>query len=268
MSRLTDLTRQLRREGARTVVPFLTAGYPDRETFARLTGAVAAAGCRIMEIGVPFSDPVADGPVIQAASQQALAGGMTLFEALTLAGAAHRDHGLEVVLMGYLNPVLSLGAERFAAACAREEVAGVIVPDLPPEEAGGLRDLLADRDVALIDLVAPTTTPQRLEHIAGRAAGFLYLVSVTGVTGAATSGGHELDAYLDRVAASCDLPRYVGFGVSGPEQAAHICRHADGVIIGSALLRLVGEAPSADRAVSDLQEFLSNINRAVGLVEG
>jgi tryptophan synthase alpha chain len=268
MIRLTDLTRQWRREGRKTLVPFLTAGYPDRQTFAELTGAVARSGCRLMEIGVPFSDPVADGPVIQAASQQALAQGVTLAEALAMAGAAHREHGLEVVLMGYLNPILHLGAEKFAAACAAENVAGVIVPDLPPEEGAGLRDLLAARGVALIDLVAPTTTEQRLEHIAARAAGFLYLVSVTGVTGSATAGGDDLHTYLDRVARGTDLPRYVGFGVSGPDQAADICRHADGVIIGSALLRLVAETGTGPQAAARLQEFLTRINQALASAEG
>lgn len=263
MSRLEDLTRALRDEGSKALVPFLTAGYPDRETFAELVGAVARSGCRILEIGVPFSDPVADGPVIQASSQQALAQGVTLSESLSLAGRAHRDHGLEIVLMGYLNPILSLGAEKFVRACGQEKVAGIIVPDLPPEEATGLRELLSAAGVTLIDLVAPTTTPQRLEEIARRAAGFLYLVSVTGVTGTGAAVQNNLDAYLTKVARVSDLPRYVGFGVSSAEQAAAICRQADGVIIGSALIRLVADAPSPQEAVALLENFLKNVNRAL-----
>lgn len=268
MSRLDDITRGLRTDGTKTLVPFLTAGYPDRETFAQLVGAVARSGCRLMEIGVPFSDPVADGPVIQASSQRALAQGVTLTEAVAMAGAAHRDHGLEVILMGYLNPILSYGAEDFALACEREAVAGIIVPDLPPDEAGGLRAMLTAKGVTLIDLVAPTTTRQRLESIARQAAGFLYLVSVTGVTGTGAAAQDNLDAYLERVGGISDLPRYVGFGVSSGEQAAEICRQADGVIIGSALIRLIEDAASSQEAVTLLEDFLNNVNRALATVKG
>jgi tryptophan synthase alpha chain len=268
MNRLSSLTRQMCTGGVKTLVPFLTAGYPDRETFAQLTAAVAASGCRIMEIGVPFSDPVADGPVIQASSQRALAQGVTLTEALKMAGSAHQDHGLEIILMGYLNPILSFGPEKFADACRQEQVGGIIVPDLPPEEAAGLRELLAERDVVLIDLVAPTTTEQRLAAIAEQAAGFLYLVSVTGVTGAGLTDHGDLSGYLDNVARACDLPRYVGFGVSSPGQAAEICRHADGVIIGSELIRLVEKAGGGTEAAAVVQNFLNDVNRALAAVKG
>lgn len=268
MTRLAEITSGLRAEGTKALVPFLTAGYPDRMTFHRLTAAVAASGCRLMELGVPFSDPVADGPVIQAASRQALDQGVTLTEALTMAGRAHREHGLEIVLMGYLNPILHLGPETFAEACRRENVAGVIVPDLPSEEAAGLRVLLADRNVTLVDLVAPTTTDQRLEKIAAAARGFLYLVAVTGVTGAVSASSGDLAAYLDRVARHGDLPRYVGFGVSTPEQAAQVCAHADGVIIGSALLRLIARAPGPDQAVQAVAGFLHDVNQALGGPKG
>ena len=162
MTTLTRTTARLRAEGRTAVVPFLTAGYPDTATFRRLLAATAEAGAPIVEIGVPFSDPVADGPAIQAASQVALAQGMTLGGALAEAGHAARDHGLQPVLMGYLNPLLAYGPERFAAACAEQGVAGVIVPDLPLEEAGGLRPLLKEHDVSLVELVAPTSGPQRL----------------------------------------------------------------------------------------------------------
>lgn len=266
MTRLDTITRQMRRDGQKALVPFLTAGYPDRRVFEKLVEGVAKSGCRLMEIGVPFSDPVADGPVIQASSQQALKEGITLEESLSLAGRAHQEHGLEVILMGYLNPILHLGSDVFAAACHREKVAGVIVPDLPAEEAAGLRSLLAENDVTLIDLVAPTTTDERLQTIGATAAGFLYLVSVTGVTGSGLSAGTNLSAYLERVASKTDTPGYVGFGVASAAQAAEICRHADGVIIGSELIRRVEVAPDGDRAASDLENFLTEVNRALAQV--
>jgi tryptophan synthase alpha chain len=266
MTALERLTRQLRDEGTKVLVPFLTAGYPDAATFAALTGAIARSGCRLMEIGIPFSDPVADGPVIQAASQRALEQGVTLDKVLAMAGQAHREHGLSVVLMGYLNPILRSDAAVFAAACAQQGVVGVIVPDLPPEEAGALRHLLLDQGVSLVDLAAPTTSPHRLATIAEQAAGFLYLVSVTGVTGAGISAPQDLADYLERVARHSSLPRYVGFGVNGAEQAARICRQADGVIIGSELIRIIDRAAGPDQAVADLEAFLTEVNRALGAV--
>lgn len=267
MNRLERLTRSRRTDGLKTLVPFLTAGYPDRQTFQQLVAAVARSGCRILEIGIPFSDPVADGPVIQASSQKALAEGVNLAEVLDLAGMARNDHGLEVVLMGYLNPILYFGPETFASACGKQGVAGVIVPDLPPEESGGLRSLLGQQDVTLVDLVAPTTTDQRLKTIAAQAAGFLYLVSVTGVTGSGLETGSDLSSYLARVASFSDVPRYVGFGVSNPEQAAGICQQADGVIIGSELIRIIDRAGNPEQAAAHLEDFLNAVNGTLGNIE-
>lgn len=267
--KLTDLTEGMRARGEKGLVPFLTAGYPDRATFSRLVAATAEAGCRVLEIGVPFSDPIADGPVIQAASQQALAGGATLGGALEMAGEAARDHGLAPVLMGYLNPILRYGAERFADACAARGVAGAIVPDLPLEESAGLRELLIARGVALIDLAAPVSGPERLRMLGAGAEGFLYLVSVTGVTGTAADIERDLAAYVARVRAACRRPLYVGFGVSDPERARRVAAHADGVIIGSALVRFVQEAPDADAAVAAVGGFLRDVRTALdGRAEG
>ena len=264
--RLTRLTRDLRDQGIKPLVPFLTAGFPDEETFGGILAAVAAAGCPLVEIGIPFSDPVADGPVIQASSQQVLGQGMTLVRTLELAAAAEREHGLAVVLMGYLNPVLKMGPERFASACGQARIAGVIIPDLPPEEAAGLRALLAQHGTDLVDLVAPTTAPNRLAHNAPRARGFLYLVSTTGVTGAGTATADSLPAYVERVRGVTDLPLYVGFGISTPEQAARVAAVADGVIVGSALIKLVSEA--GDDAVAAAATFLGRMVQAVQSVKG
>lgn len=247
-------------KGRKTLVPFLTGGYPDAATFAALLGEAAAAGCPLVEIGIPFSDPVADGPVIQDASRQALASGVTLKGVLAMAAAARRDHGLDVILMGYLNPILRFGGERFASACGEAGVVGVIVPDLPKEEAAALDAALAACGVALIDLVAPTTDADRLEAFGRESAGFLYLVSSTGVTGKRSGG--DLAGYVLRVRAACRQPLFVGFGIDSPQAAREVCRHADGVIIGSALLRIISEAP-AGQAVSRAGAFLRSVNDAL-----
>ena len=251
MTRLAELTGRLRTEGRKPVVPFLTAGYPDSETFDAVMGAAAAAGCPLVEIGIPFSDPVADGPVIQAASQKALAAGMSLEGTLEMAGRTARDHGLAVVLMGYLNPLLKMGPENFARACADQAVAGVIVPDLPLEEARGLRDILLAHGVELVDLVAPTTGDDRLTAHAEAAGGFLYLVSTTGVTGSGPAADDGLEAYVARVRRANPLPLYVGFGISEPAHAARVAACADGAVVGSALIRLIDEAGSKLRMEID-----------------
>jgi tryptophan synthase alpha chain len=267
MNRLTELTRSLRDRGGKPLVPFLTAGWPDRPTFDALVGAVAAAGCRVLEIGVPFSDPVADGPVIQAASQEALAQGVNLASSLEMAAAARRDHGLEVVLMGYLNPVLHLGPAAFAQACADAGVAGVIVPDLPLEEDLGLRGVLDRAGVDLVSLVAPTTDARRLARHAAAAAGFLYLVSTTGVTGRGAGQDDQLEAYVARVRAACDLPLYVGFGIGRPDQAARVAAAADGAIVGSALLRVIGAHRGGDPAAAAL-DYLTEMTAAMQTAKG
>ena len=261
MNSLHGTAAELKDADRPTLVPFLTAGWPDTATFRRLVAAAAHAGCRILEIGVPFSDPVADGPAIQAASAEALARGMTLGGAIDLAGEAHLEHGLQVVLMGYINPVLSFGPEHFAIACAAARVAGVIVPDLPLEEARGLRDLLTAHGISLVELVAPNSGPERLAAYARTASGFLYLVSTTGVTGAGM--GRDVASYVGTVREHTDLPLYVGFGISGPESAAAVAAVADGVVIGSALQRVVAAAPDTERAVADAGLFLKAVAAAI-----
>jgi tryptophan synthase alpha chain len=264
--RLTHLTAELRARGTKPLVPFLTAGYPDEQTFNGVLAAAAQAGCPLVEIGIPFSDPVADGPVIQASSQRVLAQGMTLARTLELAADAEREHGLAVVLMGYLNPILKLGPEVFAEACRTARIAGVIIPDLPPEEAGGLRGLLAQGGTDLVDLVAPTTDPERLARNTAQATGFLYLVSTTGVTGTGSTPAAQLPDYVRRVRAITDLPLYVGFGIATPEQAARVAQVADGAIVGSALIRIINEA--GDDGVAAAATFLDTMVRAMQLEKG
>jgi tryptophan synthase alpha chain len=268
MGRLAELASTLRARGERPLVPFLTAGYPDAERCRAALRGVQESGCALVELGVPFSDPVADGPVIQAASQRSLAQGTTPGAALELAAWATTELGLSVALMGYLNPILRQGERAFAAAAAQAGVVGVIVPDLPHEEAGGLRGELAAREVDLVSLVAPTTEPGRLRRIAVAADGFLYLVSVAGVTGGATGVGEGLEDYVARVRAACRLPLYVGFGVGTPGQAARVAACADGVIVGSALLRRLADAADTDDARARARAFCAGLLAAMAPGDG
>lgn len=256
------MTHAARRSGRKALVAFLTAGYPDVPTFQDTLAAASDAGCDVIEIGVPFSDPIADGPVIQRASAGALAGGMSLTKALELAGTASEKTASAMVIMSYLNPILSFGTARFPAAAAGAGISGVILPDVPVEESGELRAGFAGAGIDYIDLLAPTSSDERIGAIAAEAAGFLYLVSTTGVTGKEGDLSADLPDFIDRVREQTDTPAYVGFGISTPEQASAVCAHADGVIIGSQLIRLM-EQDGGDGAAKRVGAFLKKVRTAI-----
>jgi tryptophan synthase alpha chain len=216
----------------------------------------------VIEVGVPFSDPIADGPVIQASSTAALARGMTLRRTLELAAKLSGEVAAPLVLMSYLNPVLRFGVGAFAAEAAAAGVRGVIFPDVSFEESGALRPAMREHGLAYVDLVAPTSGDERVRAIARASEGFVYLVSLTGVTGARAAVADGLPELVARVRAATDTPVYVGFGVSTPEQAGEVARHADGVIIGSRLLTLAagGEPAGAAQRVG---AFLAAARRAL-----
>jgi tryptophan synthase alpha chain len=226
-----------RSDGRRSLVVYLCAGDPDLAATERLVPALAAAGADVIELGVPFSDPLADGPTIQAAAERALRSGTTLAGILDLVGRLRRG-GCDVplALMGYMNPIVRMGIDAFVLRSAEVGVDGIIVPDLPLEEAGPLGDAATARDLSLVLLAAPTTPPDRLQRIGERTRGFLYFVSLTGVTGARAALPAELPGRLDAVRAASRAPVAVGFGISAPEQAAALAEHADAVVVGSALV--------------------------------
>ncbi|MFH1845308.1 MAG: tryptophan synthase subunit alpha [bacterium] len=263
MKNLASITNDIRSAGKKSLVPFFTAGYPDERTFLQLLDGAAEAGCRLLEVGVPFSDPIADGPVIQVSSQQALAGGMTLTRTLDLCAEAGDRTGAALVLMGYLNPILALGLTTFAARARQAGVAGVIIPDVPLEESTEIRTVLTGEGITFVDLVAPTSGPQRCARIAEVARGFLYLISVAGVTGSRVEFDQAVARFGDEVKRYCRLPLYVGFGVSDRQQAVAICRWADGAIIGSELIRIIQAAAGSEWAVAAVREFLVDINLAI-----
>jgi tryptophan synthase alpha chain len=238
-------------EGRTALIPYVMAGYPDVETSEAIAVALAGAGADILELGVPFSDPQADGATIQAASQRALDHGMTLSGALELAGRITARISIPLVLMTYYNPIFSYGLSHFCEAAADAGIAGLIVPDLPPEEADLLGESVVGCGLALVFLVAPTSTDDRIERIVRAAEvngrGFLYCVSLSGVTGARAALPEGLANFLARVRASTHLPLAVGFGVSRPEHVAEIGRLADGAVVASALLNAIDAAPPSQR---------------------
>ncbi len=257
MSRIRARLEALRARGEAALVPFVTGGDPDLGVTEALLPALAEAGADIIEIGVPFSDPIADGPTIQRSSQRALAGGATLRRILELVKSLRPRLDVPVVLMGYANVFLTMGAEGFADALAEAGVDGVIAVDIPPEEEPEFFDALEARGVDAILLAAPTTTPERLSQLAQRTRGFLYYVSLTGVTAARKSLPADLAENLARIRRAADVPVCVGFGISTPEHAAEVGRLADGVVVGSALVERIESATSREEAVTRAAEFVS-----------
>jgi len=251
-----------REERRAALMPYLMGGFPDRATSAAVLDAYASAGADIVELGVPFSDPLADGPVIHSAATVALGSGATFESVLELARDAAES--VPVVLMVYANMVLARGAGEFAGELEASGIAGAIVPDLPPEEAGELRDRLAARGLALIPLVAPTTPPARRRLICERAQGFVYVVSDTRTTGEREALPPDLAEFVRAVKADADVPAAVGFGIGTPEQAAEVGSVADGVIIGSRLVRAVAEADGPATAAVAVGEFIASTRAALG----
>jgi tryptophan synthase alpha chain len=263
MGRIEERFSALKKEGRKAFVAYLTAGDPDLETTAKLIPALEAAGVDIIEVGVPFSDPTADGPIIQAASQRALKRGATLKKILAMITELRRTSVIPIVLFGYYNPIFSYGPERFAADAAASGVDGILVVDLPPEEADELRQFSDPAGLDFITLIAPTTDPKRARKILRRAAGFVYYISVTGITGTAGPRPDDVRRDAKQLKGMTALPVAVGFGISTPAQAATIAPLADGVVVGSALVRLIGEKGESDDLIPAAASFAAKIRQAI-----
>lgn len=242
MTAIAEAFARIRERGTPGLVTYVTAGDPDVERFVEIVRAIDAAGADVIEVGVPFSDPLADGPVIQRAAERALAQGVTLPVVLSLLERLHGSVRAPLVLFTYANPVLRLGLEAFADAARRAGVGGVLVLDLPYEEAGDLRALLRARGIDVIVLVSPTTTDARLRDVVANASGFVYAVSRLGVTGVRDRLDEGAPALVRRVRAATDLPVALGFGISTPAQVREACEHADAAVVGSALVHVIEES--------------------------
>ncbi len=250
-----------RGEGRAALMPYLMGGFPDAGTSLAVAGSYAEAGADLIELGVPFSDPLADGPVIHAAATRALAAGATLENVLSI--CEQLAGRLPVVPMVYANMVLARGPSEFARLLTNAGAAGVIVPDLPLEEAGEIGTELSGAGIALVPLVAPTTPDERRRRICERAEGFVYVVSGTRVTGERDELPEGLAELVAAVRGDASVPAAVGFGIGTPEQAAAVGRIADGVIIGSRLVRAVSEAEGAGPAVEVVSEFIRATRAAI-----
>ncbi len=250
-----------RAEGRIALVAYLTVGYPTLAATPELVEALVEGGCDLVELGVPFSDPLADGATIQRASQRALANGGNLALTLEVAASLRQKVEVPLLLMGYCNPFYRYGLTRLAASAAEAGVQGLIVPDLPPEEADDLLAALAPYGIDNIAMAAPTSGPARIETICRRASGFVYCVALTGVTGARQTLAPDLGPFLARVRRQTQLPLAVGFGLSRPEQIAAVAQLADGAVVGSAIIDLIDSLPAGERAAG-LRRYAASLRAA------
>jgi tryptophan synthase alpha chain len=263
MGRIGERFARLRARNEKALVAFVTAGDPDLTTTEALVQALAAAGADVVEIGVPFSDPIAEGPTIQRASERALRTGTSLRKVLQLVKGLRAKLEIPLVLMGYANVFLTMGERAFVEGAAEVGVDGAIVVDLPPEEGAALFDRAEAAGIDPILLAAPTTTPERLAKLAARARGFLYYVSLTGVTGARDALPPGLEEGVRRARAASPVPVCVGFGISTPEQAKQVAGFADGIVVGSAFVDRIEAARSRDEAVEAVAELAAALKSAL-----
>ena len=256
MSRLEETFDALRRRRVPGLVTYVTAGDPDLTRSGAVVSALSRAGADVLEIGVPFSDPLADGPVIQRATERALAAGTTLTRVLDMVGTLRREVDAPVVIFSYVNPILRLGTERFADRAREAGVDGVLVLDLPIEEAGDFRTMLSRRGIDTILLLSPTTTDERLRKAASLGSGFLYAISRLGVTGARDTLANGAREMVGRIRAVSSLPVALGFGVSRPEHVREVGRWADAAVVGSALVSVIAEAGTSSNLVTRVEEYV------------
>jgi tryptophan synthase alpha chain len=259
LGRIADSFTNLQREGKKGFIPFITAGDPDLTTTAALLVTLAHSGATLIELGVPFSDPMADGPVIQRASERALKNAFGLQEILDTVAQARKQIDIPIILFSYYNPLLQFGLKRLAEAAREAGLDGVLVTDLSPEEAGEFERELRACDLDMIFLVAPTSTDERLKLVAERASGFIYAVSRAGVTGTRETVSAEAEKLVNRLRKFSELPVAVGFGISNAEQVAGVHRYADAVVVGSAIVAEMERLGDSPELVKHIGEFLTGL---------
>lgn len=258
MSRIAATFARLRAEGRTGIVPFVTVGYPELDSALELVPALVRGGADMIELGIPFSDPLADGATIQHSSHQALLNGVTVAHCLKTASQIRAQTAVPLIFMGYYNPFLARGLDRFMAEAAAAGVDGLIVPDVPPVESDELRMACQRHGIDLIFMLAPTSTEEDILAVAERASGFIYCVSVVGVTGARGSLGSDLADFIARVRARTNLPLAIGFGVSRAEHVAQIGQLAEAAIVASALINRIDSVAPTER-VAAAEAFVSGL---------
>jgi len=256
MSRISEAFDRCKTANRAAFIPFIMGGDPSSAKTSELLEALAKNGADIIELGIPFSDPVADGPTIQAAGLRALENGTGLAEILIMAATFRKQHETPLVLMGYLNPIYVYGYEKFAADAAAAGVDGIIIVDLPPEEAAEIEPLLRNHAIALVRLIAPTSVPGRLPLLTQHADGYLYYISITGITGGAAAPTKRIAEHIAAIRGVTTLPVCVGFGVKTPDDVKAMATLADGVVVGSAIVQFIHQSGGDIKKVS---EFLGNL---------
>ena len=266
MSRIRSRFEQLKRENRKALITFVTAGDPDLALTERLVPEMAAAGADIIELGIPFSDPMADGPTIQLSSERALAGGANLKSILAMVKNIRQKCDVPILLMGYYNPVFTFGVESFCREAAASGVDAVLLVDLPPEEAGELVSFARVHGIDFIPLLTPTSDISRINRIKKCGSGFIYYVSVAGVTGARTTVADDIGSMVAKIRSEASLPVAVGFGISTPEQARDVSGLADGVVVGSALVKLF-EQFKGDELVSEVTSAVRALRAGIEQID-
>lgn len=265
MNRISGKLTELKKTKRKALIPYITAGDPNLEMTATIMQQLVASGADILEIGMAFSDPVADGPVIQAAHQRALKAGLTLNKLFNIVGEfRQRDQLTPIVLMSYLNPIETMGYDNFVMQLMEKGIDGVLIVDLPPEEGTKLTSKLVANAIAPIFLIAPTTLPERTHQIASQAKGFLYVVSLKGVTGSDVLDVNQVEVQVSSIKQSTDLPLAIGFGIRDGKSAAAIAKFADAVIVGSAYVSIIEQtADNPAVLLSRLSEFTQELRAAI-----
>jgi len=263
MGRIERKFSDLKKREEKALVAYLTAGDPNLEKTKEIILGLDAAGADVLEIGVPFSDPTADGPIIQAASRRALENGATLSNILDMIESVRKFSDIPIVLFGYYNPILIYGNEGFAKRAKASGVDGILVVDLPPEESAELRRYTDRSGIDFISLIAPTTPSDRIRKISQNARGFLYYISITGITGTARPQVSDIKNEMKRIRGITTLPVVVGFGISTREQAGELAPYADGIVIGSAFVRLIEENSDKNNLVNIVSSYAKDIKAVI-----
>ncbi|MBM3132451.1 MAG: tryptophan synthase subunit alpha [Chloroflexi bacterium] len=254
---MSRIERVFKDRNRKALIGYVTVGYPNVEATLKIVPALVENGCDIIELGIPFSDPLADGPIIQKSSFEALQKGVTPEKCLEVARTLRRQVDVPLIFMGYYNPILHYGLEPFCRDCGAAGIDGFIIPDLPPEEGSDLEKIARRHGIDLIYLLAPTSNDERIGIVAERSRGFIYLVSLTGVTGSGADLPPELEDFVNRVRKKTTKPLCVGFGIATPEQARRVAQVADGIIVGSRIIKLIEEDPTLARMKSFVKSLRS-----------
>lgn len=257
MSRIGKRFEKILHNKGKAFIPYIMAGDPSLQRTKELVAILEGCGADIIELGVPFSDPLADGPAIQKAAQRALAGGVTLKTVIGLVGEIRAGSQIPIILMTYYNLIFKYGEERFVKDASSAGVDGIIVPDLPPDEAGDLMGYSRKAGFDTVFLLAPTSTEERIRKVSRASSGFIYYVSITGITGSRLSMDSSIESHIAKIRSESRKPVAVGFGISTPDEASDVARFADGVIVGSAIVKRVGDPEES------LREYLLSLRRAI-----